>query len=153
MNNFEELLKVLNVMKMNKSPGPDNIYPKALKETKHEIVDALKTLFDLSLRQGTVPADWKATNVTPIFKKGDRNTAANYRPISLTSIVGKMLESIIRDKIVRHLESHSLTGDSQHGFGNKRSRLSSLLTFYNDLLLAHNITRSLDIVYLDFQKV
>ena len=56
-------------MKTNKSPGPDNIYPKVLKETKSEIVDTLKTVFNLSLRQGTVPADWKSANVTPIFKK------------------------------------------------------------------------------------
>jgi hypothetical protein len=148
----KEVLRAINDMKTNKSPGPDNIYPKVLKETKSEIVDTLKTVFNLSLRQGTVPADWKTANVTPIFKKGDRNTPGNYRPISLTSVVGKMLESIIRDKIVSHLERHSLIRDSQHGFRNKRSCLSNLLTFYNDLFSAHDITRSLDIVYLDFQK-
>ena len=148
----EEVLRAINDMKTNKSPGPDNIYPKVLKETKSEIVDTLKTVFNLSLHQGTVPADWKSANVTPIFKKGDRNTPGNYRPISLTSVVGKMLESIIRDKIVNYLERHSLIRDSQHGFRNKRSCLSNLLTFYNDLFSAHDITRSLDIVYLDFQK-
>ena len=156
LNNFEvtteEVLKALNDMKTNKSPGPDNIYPRVLKETKLEIVNALKTVFNLSLSQGSVPADWKAANVTPIFKKGDRNTPGNYRPISLTSVVGKMLESIIRDKIVSHLERHSLIRDSQHGFRNKRSCLSNLLTFYNDLFAAHDINRALDIVFLDFQK-
>ncbi len=105
-------------MKANKSSGPDNIYPIVLKEAKHEIVDSLKTVFNLSLRQGSVTDDWKAANVTSIFKKGDRNTSGNYRPISFTSVVGKILESIIRDKIVRYLES--LIRDSQHGFRNKR---------------------------------
>ncbi len=142
----EEVLKALYDLKTNKSPGPDNIYPKVLEETKQETVDALKTLFSLSLRQGSVPADWKADNITPIFKKGDRNTPGNSRPLSLTSVVCKMFESIIIDKIVSYLER-----DSQHGFRNKRSCLSNLLTICNDLVLAH-ITRSLDIVYLDFQK-
>ena len=148
----EEVLKALNNMKTNKSPGPDNIYPTLLKETKSEIVDTLTSLFNISLRQGLVHADWKTANVIPIFKKGDRSTPGNYRLISLTCVVGKMLESIIRDKIVSYLEQHSLIRDSQHCFRNKRSCLSNLLTFYNDLFFAHDITRSLDIVFLDFQK-
>ena len=148
----EEVLKALNELKTNKSPGPDEIYPKILKETKHEIVGALKSLFNSSIQQGFVPADWKAANVTPIYKKGDRTSPGNYRPISLTSVVGKLLEAIIRDKIVGYLENHSLIRDSQHGFRNKRSCLSNLLTFYNDLFFAHDASRSLDIVYLDFQK-
>ncbi len=60
----EEILKALSDMKTNKSPGLDNIYPKVLKETKLKIVDAHKTVFNLSLRQGFIPVDWKATNVT-----------------------------------------------------------------------------------------
>ncbi len=70
----------------------------------------------------------------------------------LTSVVGKILENIIRDKILRDLERHSLIRDSQHCFRNKKSCLSNLLTFYNDLFLAHDITRSLNTVYLDFSK-
>ena len=154
--NFEittdEVHKALDSLKTNKSPGPDKVYPKLLKETKSEILSSLTTVFNMSLRQGIVPSDWKKANVTPIFKKGDKQIPGNYRPISLTSVVGKLLESIIRDKIVRYLESHSLIGDSQHGFRNKRSCLSNLLTFYNDLFSDYDVARSLDIVYLDFQK-
>ncbi len=116
----EEVLKTFNDMKTNKNPGPDNIHPRVLKETKSEIADALKTVVDLSSRQGSVPADWKVANVTPIIKKGDRNAPGNYRCISLTFVVGKMLESIIRDKIIRYLEHYSLIRESQHGFKNKR---------------------------------
>ncbi len=101
-----EVLKALNDMKTNKSPGPDNIYPRVLKETKSEIADALKTVFNLFLCQGSVPADWKAANVTPISKKGDRNTPGNYRPVNLTSVVGKMLENIIRQN--RYISRTSL---------------------------------------------
>lgn len=92
-------------------------------------------------------------SVTLIFKKGDKKLLGYYRPISLTSAVGKLLESIIRDKIVSYLESHSLIEDSQHGFCNKRSCLSNLLTFYNDIFLVYDVTKSLDVVYLVFQKV
>ena len=130
--------------------NPDKVYPKLLKETKSEILSSLTTVFNMSLRQGIVPSDWKKANVTPIFKKGDKKIPGNYRPISLTSVVGKLLESIIREKIVRYLESHSLIGDSQHGFRNKRSCLSNLLTFYNDLFSDYDVAKSLDIVYLDF---
>ena len=148
----EDVIQMLENLKVNKSPGPDNIFPKILKETKNEIVNSLTSIFNNSLQQGIVPGDWKTANVTPIFKKGDRNKPGNYRPISLTSVVGKLLESIIRDKIVEFLESNNLIKDSQHGFRQKRSCLSNLLTFYNDLFTEYDNSRSLDVVYLDFQK-
>ncbi len=86
--NTKDVLKAINGLKTNTSPGPDNIYLKILKETKSEIVDALTSLFKLSIRCGIVPADWKAANITPIIKKKeDKNTSGNYRPISLTSVV------------------------------------------------------------------
>ncbi len=63
-----------------------------------------------------------------------------------------MLENIIREMIASYLKRYSVISDSQHGFRHKRSCLSNLLTFYNDLLHAHDNTKSVDIVYLDFQK-
>ena len=148
----EDVSLALDNLKVNKSPGPDNIFPKILKETKNEIVPLLASLFNKSLQQGVVPNDWKTANVTPIFKKGDRSSPGNYRPISLTSVVGKLLESVIRDKLVDFLERNNLIKDSQHGFRQKRSCLSNLLTFYNELFTEFDNTRSLDIVFLDFQK-
>ena len=68
-----------------------------------------------------VPGDWRDVNVCPIFKKGERNEASNYRSVSLTSQDCKMLESIIRDQLVTHLESNKLIEDSQHGFRRGRS--------------------------------
>ncbi len=67
--NTEDVLKAINSLKTNKSPGPDNIYPKILKETKNEIVDALTSIFNLSLRRSLVPVDWKTANIIPIFIK------------------------------------------------------------------------------------
>ena len=64
-----------------------------------EIVDALVVIFQDSIDSGTIPADWSVANVTPIFKKGGREKTGNYRPVSFTSVVGKILESIIKDFI------------------------------------------------------
>ena len=89
----------------------------------------------------------------PLKKKnGDGNSPGNYRPISLTSVLDKLLKSIKRDNIVGCLESNNSIRDSQHGFRQKRSCLSNLLTFYNKLFLEYDNTRSIDVVYLDFQK-
>ncbi len=77
--------------------------------------------------------------MSPLFsRKVPEIYFGNYRPITLTSVVGKMLESIIRDKIVSYLDRHSLIRDSQYGFRHKRSCLSNLLTFYNDLFTVHD---------------
>ncbi len=150
--NRNDVLNYLDKMKENKSPGPDRIYPKILKNIKNEISTPLTQIFNKSLKEKTVPNDWKLANVTPIFKKGDRKLPGNYRPISLTSVVCKLLESIIRDKIVKHLELHNLIRDSQHGFRNKRSCLTNLLEFYNKLFHMHDQSKTLDIIYLDFKK-
>ena len=80
-----------------------------------------------SLETDVVPDDWKAANVTPIFKKGSKNEIGNYRPVSLTSQICKLLEMIIRDSLVEHLDSNSLITASQHGFGRGGSCLSNLL--------------------------
>ncbi len=123
--------------------------PLFTKKQKNEIASALASLFNKSLQHGLVPANWRTANVTPIFKKGDRNLPGNYRLISLTSIVAKILESISRGKIVRYLERHSLIRDSQHGFRYKRSGLFELLTFTISFLS----TISPDTSYLNFPNV
>ena len=73
------------------------MHPRVLKEMQEVIADALVIIYQNSLDSGVVPADWKTATVTPLFKKGSRQKAGNYRPVSLTSVVGKMLESIIKE--------------------------------------------------------
>ena len=79
----------------------------------------------MSLQLKQVPSDWKYANVTPIFKKGDKSDPGNYRPISLTSQICKVLESIICDNIVNHLNKHTLLLQSQHGFTKGKSCLTN----------------------------
>ena len=83
-------------------------------------------LFNKSLQEGSVPSDWRSANVVPIFKKGSRSDPSNYRPVSLTSIPCKIMESLIKDCIVQHLHDNNLILPSQHGFMAKKV---VLLTF------------------------
>ena len=97
------IAKKIKKMKENKSPGVDGIPPKLLKEIVEEINTPLAKLFNLSLEEGIVPSEWKEANITSLFKKGSRNKPENYRPVSLTSVVCKLLEPLIKDHMVDSL--------------------------------------------------
>ena len=152
--NFSEnaVMKALDKINGNKTPGPDCIAPRVLKETKLQVCKPLSIIFNKSLNSGKIPNDWKLANVTPIQKKGDKSLPSNYRPISLTSVVCKLMESIIRDQLVTFLEENNLVKNSQHGFRNKRSCLTNLLDFYNEVYNVYDETKAVDVIYLDFQK-
>ena len=97
-----EKIKKLN---QNKSQGPDNFHPRVIKETLDEITLHLCDIYQSSLESSKVVSDWKLQNTTPLFKKGAKDNPANYRPVALTSVPGKILESIIVDEVVNHLET------------------------------------------------
>jgi hypothetical protein len=89
----------------------------------------LAVVFTKSLNEGVVPKDWLEANVTPIYKKGKKSLPGNYRPVSLTSVSCRVMESILRDKITGHLARNKLIKDSQHVFMKDRSCVSNLLEF------------------------
>ena len=115
-----------NKIKKMKDNRVDGIPPKLLKEIVEQISTPLAKLFNLSLEEGIVQSQWKEANITPLFKKGSRNKPENYRPVSLTSVVCKLLETLIRDHIVEFLVKHNLINTSQHGFLKARSCLTNL---------------------------
>jgi hypothetical protein len=123
-----------------------------LKETAEVICVPLQKIFENSMNTGIVPDDWREANVTPIFKKGAHHKCENYRPVSLTSQVSKLFETILRDKIVKHLEEHHLISDSQHGFREGRSCLTNLLTFFEEVSSGVDEKYPVDTIYLDFSK-
>ena len=90
-------------MKDNKSPGVYGIPPKQLKEIVEQISIPLTKVFNLSLEEGIVPSEWKEANITPLFRKGSRNKSENHRSVSLTPVVCKLLETLIRDHTVEFL--------------------------------------------------
>ncbi|MBZ4217672.1 hypothetical protein, partial [Klebsiella aerogenes] len=90
---------------------------------RNEIADLLTVVCNLSLKTATVPEDWRIADVTPIFKKGRRGDPGNYRPVSLTSVPGKMVESLIQEKIFKHIKEQTLLRENQHGFCKGKSCL------------------------------
>ena len=103
-------------MKDNKSPGVDGIPPKLLLEIVEQISIPLATVFNLSLEEGIVPLEWKEANIIPLFKKGSRNKSENYRPVSLTLMICKLLERLIKDHLVDFLVKNKLINPSQRVF-------------------------------------
>ena len=134
------------------APGPDGIPPKIIKELKNEIVKPLCILFRRSVDAGTIPEDWKKSHVTPVFKKGSKAEPGNYRPINLTSCVGKMLDRIAKEDIDDHIERNNLISKSQHGFRSGKSTESNLIEFLNVTTKWSDEGRRFDVIYLDFSK-
>ena len=148
LNSITSKLKKLNA---SKSLGTDQIFPIVLNRCVEELAEPLNALFTKSFQSGQVPQDWIDANVIPIYKKGHHSKPGNYRPVSLTSQVCKVMEFFILESISEHLKQHKLILDSQHGFRPKRSCLSNLLIF---LEVTFYIDKGypVDVIYLDFSK-
>jgi Reverse transcriptase (RNA-dependent DNA polymerase)/Endonuclease-reverse transcriptase len=147
-----EVVKKLQKLRPDSAAGPDNIHPRLLKECCNELSIPLTIIFRKSLREGRVPADWKTATVTPIFKKGKRTDPSNYRPVSLTSVPCKILESIIKDNLMNHLLTNNLIRESQHGFMPNRSCATNLIEFMEVVTKNVDEGHPVDIFYLDFSK-
>lgn len=148
----KDVLNALAETKKGKAPGPDMITNTFMKETDKEIAEPLTILFQCSLDKGEIPEEWKMAKVVPLFKKGGKGVAGNYRPVSLTSSVCKVLERIIRCQIVKHLELNNLILSSQHGFQTNRSCQTNLIEFLDEITKRIDEGESVDICYLDFSK-
>lgn len=148
----EIVRKKILQLDVDKACGPDEMHPRLLKELVDEISTPLAMIFRKSLLDGVLPSDWKHAYVSPLFKKGAKNIASNYRPISLTSIVCKIMESIVKEKIMSHLMTENLVSRHQYGFIPGRSTTTQLLNYLNDCieaLVEGNVT---DTIYFDFSK-
>ena len=139
-------------LKPDSAPGPDGITGHLLQGLVEELAPALALIFSKSMEEGVVPADWRTANVTPIFKKGARTKPENYRPVSLTSIPCKLMESIVKDNLMAHLEENMLMNPSQHGFMPGKSCATNLLEFFEVVTRAVDEGKNMDIIFLDFAK-
>ena len=147
-----KIIEKIKKLKENSAAGPDGIGPKFLKATMKEIAKPLCEVFKLSLGTGKVPQDWKHARVTPIFKKGPKGDPDNYRPVSLTSVPCWILESIIKDDMMEHLQTNKLLKDSQHGFLKGKSCTTNLTVFMDKITRVLDEGKCADIFYLDFAK-
>ncbi|CAM5145932.1 unnamed protein product [Eretmochelys imbricata] len=135
-----------------KSMGPDTLHPRVLKELADVIAEPLAIIFENSWRSGEVPDDWKKANVVPIFKKGKEEDPGNYRPVSLTSVPGKIMEQVLKESILKHLEERKVIRNSQHGFTKGKSCLTNLIAFYDEITGSVDEEKAVDVLFLDFSK-
>ncbi|KAK2722454.1 hypothetical protein QYM36_002853, partial [Artemia franciscana] len=127
-----DVLKKLRELNRSKSTGPDNLHPKLLKELATVITEPLVYIYRKSLELGELPAIWKNAIVVPIYKGGKREDPSNYRPISLTCITCKVLESLIADHTLEHLKREKILTEKQFGFLKERSAEIQLLCATDD---------------------
>ncbi|KFV77240.1 RNA-directed DNA polymerase from mobile element jockey, partial [Struthio camelus australis] len=100
----ERVRELLTHLDIHESMGPDGMHLRVLKELADVIARPLSIILERSWRSGEVPEDWKKASVTPVFQKGKKEEPGNYRPVSLTSIPGKVMEQLLLEVLTKHLE-------------------------------------------------
>ena len=145
-----EVENYLRNLDITKASGPDKIPARLLKECGRHIAPSICELFNVSLRVGRLPVEWKSANVTPVHKKHLKEPAENYRPISLLPIIAKLLERCVCRRLYEHVISAISLG--QHGFLRNRSCTTQLLQVLHKIGKNLDSNIQTDIVYLDFAK-
>ena len=148
----EMVMKKLNSLDPGKSMGLDGCHPYFLYSLRDVLCAPLRILYNKSLKEGVVATQWLEACITAIHKKGPKNLASNYRLISITSVICKMVESIIRDHIVVHMSDNNLFANEQHGFVPRRECMTNLLSAMEDWSEAIELGLDTDVIYTDFAK-
>ena len=147
-----DVFGLLVKLDIGKSTGPDELHPRLLKELANFVANPLSVCFNLSVTQGRLPKDWKNAIVSPVFKTGTKHKPENYRPISLTSVVVKILEKIIRKELLKYLDENRILSEKQHGFRTGYSCLTNLLVARESWCALKDQKLPIDVAYIDFSK-
>ena len=145
---FRKIIK----LKSNKGAGPDNIPSKLIKDSAAVITPYLSYIFNRSLSEGKFPNDWKNARICPIFKSGERDECANYRPISILSVISKIFEKLVFEQLSRYLTTNKILTDYQSGFRKGFSTCFSLLRTTNEWLVNMDNGLINGVVFLDLEK-
>ena len=121
-----------------------------MKELAAELVVPFDMLFKKTMIDGKIPSKWKTAEVRPIFKKGKKSSPGNYRPVSLTTVVCKIFETLVRDALYNHLIHNNLLSDKQFGFCKGRSCVTQLLVTINDWMSSLDDKIPVEAIYLHF---
>jgi hypothetical protein len=146
------VIKLLSNLNVKKAVGPDEISPRILREARLEIASVLTFIFNQSLNDGQIPDDWLIANIFALHKKGATDQPENYRPISLTSVVSKVMEHIVHSSVSNFLESRSIISPRQHGFRPGHSCETQLILAIDDWAKALDDGFPTDIAIFDFSK-
>ena len=146
------IIEAIKELSPNSAGGPDGIPASLLINCAEEIAPALKIIFSHSLSSSLIPTSFKEAVIIPVFKSGDKSLPSNYRPISLTSVLSKVIEKIIRKQVLTFLSLRGYLNNTQHGFRSGRSCLSALLDVYDNIMHMINNKSTVDMIYLDFSK-
>ena len=149
MQDVSDQIKCLNC---SKSYGPDGISPVFLKEGGEIIVFVLHKLFQLSLAKAKVPRSFKQANVIPIHKKDLKTLVTNYRPISLLSIMSKVLEKIVFKYVYNFFKDNFILSAFQSGFQSGKSTVTQLIEVYHKFCQAVDSGKEIRVVFLDIHK-
>ena len=144
--------KLLAGVKSSKASGPDEIPCRLLRELLDELAPVFMRLFKQTYSSGKLPSPWTAAWTSPIFRKGTRSDASNYRPILLTCVACKLFEHILCSHIRAHLDAHWILTPVNHGFHSKHSCESQLLITCHDIYQRLDRREQIDIWVLDFSK-
>ncbi len=142
----------LSSLDISKGVGPDEIHPQMVRWLADFLAEPLSKLFANSQTTAVVPTDWRLAIICPIYKKGDPEDVSDYRPVSLTSIICKTFERILKRALLSFLSDTRSISPHQHGFLPCRSRLSNLLVFEEAVTSMMDEGHTVDVIYLDFAK-
>ena len=148
----EMVHNIIKELDQNKAVGPDLIHNKLLIKAVSIISEPLSILFNRSIDESTFPKLWKKAHVIPIFKKGDKHLCNNYRPISLLSCVGKVMEKCVQKHVFTFLRENNLLTISQSGFIPGDSTTYQLLTIYDDFCKSLDLGQTSQAVFFDISK-
>ena len=146
------VLKHLQSLKTNKAIGLDNISARLLNCGAQSISHTITKLLNLSIRSGKFPGIWKCSQVSALFKSGDRTNASNYRPISILPTLSKILERVVHSQLHKYFNSTNVLSDNQFGFRSKRSTATALSSFADEVLLNMEKGHICGAVFLDLTK-
>ena len=150
--NSQNVYNIIKHLKPKSSSGPDGIPPVVLKNLGSSLAAPLALIFESFMSTGQTPIEWRSAIVTPLFKKGLPSVCANYRPVSLTSVVCKVMEKIIVKQLLEYLRNHNVINKQQHGFLKRRSTVTNLLESFNDWTIALRNNNRISVVYIDYTK-
>ena len=148
----EEVIDILRTLDTSKSSGPDFISPKMLKLGAEQLAYPLCKLFNISLNINKFPTSWKKANITPVYKKGNKSAVNNYRPISLLSCVGKVMERCVYKHLSNFMRDNNIITQFQSGFTHGDSTIYQLTDIYNTFAAALDNGREVRVVFFDISK-